>query len=82
MLTHPVFIGDHGSLLLAMNTPLSFPAISNTTIQSVSNSSRLSAAMDHYLSNNRDSYKVGNTKSPAALHRANALVPPQSGQLT
>ena len=89
-LTHPVFIGDHGDLLLTMTTG-SAPLSSNTSIErvelsssstSASNSTGLQAAATDHLNTAQHEYKTGDAKAPAALHRVNALVPPTSGNLT
>ena len=76
-LIHPVFIGEHGNLLLAMTTPVSAQETLAEMVQIASNDSKnFSLSVDTRLVYKND------RKAPGVLHRVSALLPPQSGSLT
>ena len=87
MLTHPIFIGNHGTLLLAMTTG-SASQSSDTMTEHVelSNSSTSASNGSHFqnsefLTRYTSKNPADAGKAPAALHRASALVPPSNGVL-
>lgn len=84
-------LGDHGNLLLAMTTPLSYPTTEDTTVHDISNASRIQTTplrypttedtTVHHISNGSQiqGIKVPSTerwKGPEALRPVFRLVPP------